>query len=261
MPSRGQPPPRFRASSNGVTHEGCVREVNEDNFLANDRLGLWTVADGMGGYSRGDYASAQIVQILQSIRTVWPNPKSLALDIVGRLEEANQDLLNEGRRNAGGTVGSTVACLAVFEDHALAIWCGDSRIYRLRRGMPIERVTKDHTVVQELVDIGELSEDEAESHPHAHVLTRGLGVESQFKPDFRQMTLRHGDRFLLCSDGLTRTVEEPRIAAMTERAPSAALATSALLEAALQAGAPDNVTVVTVDFEQLPAGRGMWGRG
>ena len=261
MPLRDQQPPRFKATSNGVTHEGCVREINEDNYLANDRLGLWTVADGMGGYSRGDFASAQIVQILQSIRTVWPNPKSLALDILGRLDEANLELLNEGRRNGGGTVGSTVACLAAFQDHALAIWCGDSRIYRLRRGMPIERVTRDHTVVQELVDIGELTEDEAESHPHAHVLTRGLGVEAELKPDFRQMTLRHGDRFLLCSDGLTRTVAESRIASMTERAPSPALATAALLEAALQAGAPDNVTVLTVDFEQAPSSRGLWGRG
>lgn len=241
--------PRFRAVSNGVSHEGCVRELNEDNYLADDRRGLWAVADGMGGYERGDYASSRVVELLAGVRTIWPTPKSLALDILSRLEDAHQDLLAEGGRARGGVVGSTVVCLCVFEDHALAIWCGDSRIYRWRRGEGLRRVTRDHTVVQELVDAGRLTPDEAEEHPQSHVLTRGLGVDGAYDPDLHQMELRRGDRFILCSDGLPRVVSEDRIAAIAARSSNPALCTSGLLEAALHEGAPDNVTVITVDMD------------
>lgn len=245
---RGQTP-TLRIQSHGLTHAGCVRELNEDNLLTDDRRGLWAVADGMGGYDHGDFASAAVIDNLRHVRmSSWPTPKSLALDVLGRLEDANHDLLREARRRGGGVIGSTVACLAVFGDHALAIWCGDSRIYRLRRGRAMIRITRDHTLVQELVEGGHLAEADAETHPEAHVLTRGLGVAEQFEPEFRQMTLQSGDRFILCSDGLTRTMAEERIEAIAVRASNPALTSTALLEAALQAGAPDNVTITTVDF-------------
>lgn len=241
--------PRFRADSSGVSHEGCVRELNEDNFLADDRRGLWAVADGMGGYERGDYASAKVVELLAGVRTIWPTPKSLALDILSRLSDAHEDLLAEGERSKGGVVGSTVVCLAMFEDHVLAIWCGDSRIYRMRSGEGLRRVTRDHTVVQELVEAGRLTEEEAEIHPQSHVLTRGLGVEGAYDPDLFQMELERGDRFILCSDGLPRVVSEERITSIAARSTSPALCTAGLLEAALHEGAPDNVTVTTVDID------------
>ncbi|MFK7944428.1 MAG: PP2C family serine/threonine-protein phosphatase [Paracoccaceae bacterium] len=226
-----------------------MRELNEDNYLADDRRGLWVVADGMGGYERGDYAAAKVVELLGGVRTIWPTPKSLALDILSRLEDAHVDLLAEGERARGGVVGSTVVCLAMYADHVLAIWCGDSRIYRLRRGDGLRRITRDHTIVQELVDAGRLAAEEAESHPESHVLTRGLGVEGAFDPDFQQLELRRGDRFILCSDGLPRVVGESYIAAIAERSTNPALCTASLLERALQEGAPDNVTVTTVDID------------
>lgn len=247
MPRRHHPPQRVQ--SHGVTHTGSVRELNEDNFFTDDRRGLWAVADGMGGYDHGDFASATVIENLSHVRvSSWPTPKSLALDVLGRLEDANSELLREARRRGGGVIGSTVACLAVFGDHMLTIWCGDSRVYRLRRGRPMLRVTRDHTVVQDLVESGHLTEEIAEHHPESHILTRGLGVAEQFEPELRQMVLNQGDRFILCSDGLTRTLPDDRIEAIARRASSPALASSALLEAALQAGAPDNVTVTTVDF-------------
>lgn len=245
--------PLFRGVSMGISHEGCVRELNEDNYLADDRRGLWAVADGMGGYERGDYASSRLVELLAGVRTIWPTPKSLALDILSRLEDAHADLLVEGERVQSGVVGSTVVCLAMFEDHAVAIWCGDSRIYRYRRGEGLRRVTRDHTVVQELVEAGRLAPEEAEDHPQSHVLTRGLGVDGAFDPDLQQMELRRGDRFVLCSDGLPRVVSESRIAGIVDRSSNAALCTSGLIEAALQEGAPDNVTVITVDIEHARA--------
>ena len=241
--------PRFQASSNGVSHEGCVRELNEDNFLSDERRGLWAVADGMGGYARGDYASAKVIGALRYVRTTWPTPKSLVLDILSRLEDAHQELVDAGKQTNAGIVGSTVACLAMFEDHVLAIWCGDSRIYRIRKGGRLERITRDHTVVQELIEAGRLSPAEAETHPESHVLTRGLGVEGRFEPDLEQLPLQRGDRFILCSDGLPRVIDDARIGAIAERSLSAPLTTAALLEASLQEGAPDNVTVTTVDFE------------
>lgn len=239
----------FRPVSSGISHEGCVRELNEDNFLCDERRGLWAVADGMGGYSRGDFASSKVIAALRYVRTTWPTPKSLVLDILSRLEDAHRDLVEAGQQTRSGIAGSTVACLAMFEGHVVVIWCGDSRIYRFRRGGRLERITRDHTVVQELVDAGRLDQADAESHPESHVLTRGLGVEGRFDPDFAQLALERGDRYILCSDGLPRVVDEARIAAIAERSGSAALTTAALLEVTLQEGAPDNVTVTTVDFE------------
>lgn len=227
---------------------GHVREINEDNLLTDDRRGIWAVADGMGGYTRGDVASKTVIDSLDHVRTTWSTPKSLALDVLSRLEEANQDLLAEGQRQGGAILGSTVTCLAVFDDHALAAWCGDSRIYRLRAQEPIQRISRDHSMVQELVDAGQLSEEEAETHPEAHVLTRGLGVEGRFGPEFRQMTLRREDRFILCSDGLTRCVPDDQISSIARSSSSPVMVTSKLMDAALREGAPDNVTVVTVDF-------------
>ncbi len=241
-------PPLFQRSSVGLTDRGGVRELNEDHLLTDDRRGLWAVADGMGGYARGDVASQLVIESLNHVRTTWSTPKSLALDVLSRLEEANQDLLNEAATSGAGMMGSTVACLAVFDDHALAAWCGDSRIYRLRSGAHIQRISRDHSMVQEMVDAGQLTEDEAEAHPEAHVLTRGLGVEGRFGPEFRQMTIQSGDRFVLCSDGLSRCVPDTGINAISGAAANPQVSSSRLMEAALDQGAPDNVTVVTVDF-------------
>ncbi|MEL6478031.1 MAG: protein phosphatase 2C domain-containing protein [Pseudomonadota bacterium] len=241
-------PSPLRATSVGLTHEGCVRDLNEDAVLTDDRRGLWGVADGMGGYALGDVASATVVGHLGYVRTAWPTARSLALDLVGRLEDANTELRALAAREGHRMIGSTVACLAVWGPYALALWCGDSRIYRLRDGRPIQRISQDHTLVQGLVDAGHLTEAEAESHPNAHVLTRGLGVSETFEPDFRQMSLMAGDRFILCSDGLSRVLPDIRIEAISWSARSPGLACMALLEAALHAGGPDNVTIAVIDF-------------
>lgn len=245
----------FRGVSDGVTHEGCVRMVNEDNFFIDDRLRVWAVADGMGGHYRGDLASATVMEALRHVRNTWPNPKSLALDILSRLEDAHREMVSAGERMGGGVVGSTVACLTLFGDRALLVWCGDSRIYLLRRGEKLRRVTRDHTVVQDMLDAGRLLPHEVDSHQMSHVLTRGLGIEGRFEPDFEQVTVRSGDRFLICSDGLTAILDDEQIAAIAARARGTALSTSALLEAALKAGAPDNVAVVTVDLHEVTQAR------
>lgn len=234
--------------SAGRTDAGKVRDHNEDSFLADDGRGVWAVSDGMGGHAGGAEASRSVIMHLSHVRTGWPTPRALALDVVGRLEDAHAAIQRASAAAGQGAAGATVCCLAVYGRHALLAWCGDSRIYRLHPAEGLRRVTHDHTVVQGLVDEGRIAPEDAETHPHAHVLTRAVGATPRLGLDFNQLTLRPGDRFLLCSDGLTRPVPEALIGAdlSARRTPQAAC--DALIDRALEAGAPDNVTVVVVDF-------------
>ena len=234
--------------SNGATHPGCVRELNEDNAYLNDDAEIWAVADGMGGHARGDYASAIVVEYLQKVRSNWPSPRSLTLDIEDRLEEANAHLRSEASRQDVENIGATVVCLAKFGDHALIVWAGDSRVYLQRGRGDLKQVTRDHTIVQDLIDAGRLDPAEAEAHPMSSVITRAVGAEDQLTLDYAQLRLMSGDRLLLCSDGLTRIVGEPTIARVLERRRSRFQAADALIELTLEAGAPDNVTVFIVDI-------------
>ena len=244
MNAMSQPPAR----SAGDTHPGLVRSHNEDSFIIDDRRRLWAVADGMGGHAAGDEASSAIVNALNHVRMIWNTPRALADDVIARIEDAHHAIRRESDRLGRGPAGATLACLTAFGPHALIAWCGDSRVYRRRGRGPLERLTRDHTMVQTLIDEGRLAEEAAESHPQAHVLTRAVGAADALALDFRQVDILSGDRFLLCSDGLTRPVPEPEIQAALDDAAGARAGVEALLRRALDAGAPDNVTVVLVDF-------------
>lgn len=242
LPGPGQP---LRRASAALTHPGLVRTHNEDSLLADDRRGLWAVADGMGGHAGGAEASRIVVESLARVRTLWADPRALANDIIARLEEAHA--LIRGA-SAGGLSGSTVVCLAVHGVHALAVWCGDSRIYRHRPREPLHRVTRDHSVVQELIDAGRLDEADREQHPQAHVLTRAVGAMPLLGLDFGQLDIRPGDRFLLCSDGLTRPVPEAELAAALAGGLGPRALCERLVATVLERGGPDNVSLVIVDF-------------
>jgi serine/threonine protein phosphatase PrpC len=241
----------LRVRSWGDTNPGLRRSVNEDNLLVDDRRRLWAVADGMGGHAAGDEASATIMRALGYVRAGWPTARALANDVIDRIEDADRLIKAETARLDRGQAGSTVCCLAAFGQHALIAWCGDSRVYRRRAGRPapLERLTRDHTVVQELVDEGRLAEADAESHPQAHVLTRAVGAMDRLELDYRQIDIQRGERYLLCSDGLSRVVPEAEIEAALTRHKDVRAGVAALIDAALAAGAPDNVTVVLVDFD------------
>lgn len=237
----------LRAHSGAASHRGLVRELNEDCCVTYDDRGLWAVADGMGGHARGDIASGEAIHYLGFVRGDWPGPAALGEDIRDRLEDANRKLLKLAAEAGAGPIATTVVCAALFGGHALIAWAGDSRAYLLRAGAPIRRLTRDHSQVQELIDAGRLDPEAAEAHPLAHVVTRAIGVEEPARVEFAEVALRPGDRLLLCSDGLTRTTPDAGIAALSALHRDPIGFAGALIDAALEAGGPDNVTAVAVD--------------
>lgn len=237
------PPSRFEAGA--ASHRGCVREENEDAFLSRPDLGLWVVADGMGGHAGGRYASTLLVDVLGRI----PPPRSAA-DLLGDCEDCLIQVnwrLNGLGEAQGSTIGTTVAALLAFEGHYACIWSGDSRIYRLRQGELLQ-VSKDHTEVQDLIDAGVMTAEEARRSPRRNVVTRAIGAAAAPELDMTQGLLAPGDCFLLCSDGLTGHVLEPEIRAALLTG-SAQAACDGLVALTLDRGAADNVTVVVMRYQ------------
>ncbi len=233
----------FRFETGAVTHQGCVRDHNEDGFLVLPERGLWLVADGMGGHYGGEFASSAIVSHLESIGRASSAP-DLQARFVDRISAANAAIQQHSRESHGVTIGATVAALLAYENHFACVWSGDSRIYLLRDGQ-LSQVSRDHTEVQDLLDSGAITAEQAENWPRRNVITRAIGVRPEVQLDHIYGTLRDRDRFLLCSDGLTGHVEDAEIRdALSGRSPQAAC--EALLGLTLERGASDNVTVVVV---------------
>lgn len=223
----------------GRSHVGCVRTLNEDAFIECKERGLWAVADGMGGHHAGEVASAAVVDALERAPA-----NSNALQVAMRA--TNEALLERGRE-LGGPVGSTVAVLTVEHETYSCHWAGDSRIY-LYRDHHLRQLTRDHSYVQELVDAGVVTPEEARSHPRRHVITRAVGAAPVLELEQMSGALKCGDRFLICSDGLSSVVSDREIADHMRRAPLEQGAEK-LIGLALARGAPDNVTVVLVNAE------------
>ena len=238
--TRVPPPPRAApATGAGLTHAGRVREANEDAILIDPTGALWAVADGMGGYGNGALAADITIAALSGLP-----PDTPPAGLVSALEAANAEVRR--RAAAGlGQMGATVVAALVAGAAASIAWVGDSRAYRLTGGR-LARLTRDHSLVQELVDRGALDPAAAETDPRAHIVTRAIGAEDRLEVALTATPLTPGDRLLLCSDGLGKCLADAEIAALVaaETAPEAACA--ALLAAALERGAPDNVSVIVV---------------
>lgn len=228
-----------------ATHVGHVRKVNEDAFLDAREHSLWVVADGMGGHSRGDRASQSIIEQLDGF-TSADDPSDSIAELRRCFDAANR-LCREAAR--GSVMGSTVAALYLHQDRAHVLWAGDSRIYRIR-ATDCTQLTDDHSLVQELHRLGELTAEEAENHPSSNVITRAVGVSDELDLQLRQVDLMPGDRFLICSDGLFKDVRPTEIHENLMK-PSPRQALDALMTLALRRGGTDNVTgiVVQVPFE------------
>lgn len=229
--------------SSYATDVGCKRRINEDAVLARPDDGFWAVADGMGGHAAGDVASTAIVHALGS--TQRPDQFSGFVDKVeDTLIDVNAQLRDYSRQElAGRTVGSTVVTLMLDETVGCCLWAGDSRLYR-RRGPELVRLSRDHSAVQELVENGVISQDEADHHPQSNVITRAVGGADVLCLDAVLFHPQPGDVYLLCSDGLYNEVSAAEIAEClvlpVERA------TQSLLDLALERGARDNVSLVVV---------------
>lgn len=236
----------FRLEAFGLSVVGKVRPRNEDALAVIPSMGLVVVADGMGGAPGGDVASAVAVQGV--VRAVLEGR-----NLREAVEEANGQILRvaEERRELRG-MGSTLTVLRV--DTAAGRFdlahVGDCRAYRLRGG-ELLRLTRDHTLVEEWVLRGILDPEEARHHPLSHVLHRVLGVEEKVKVDVLEGAVEVGDRFLLCSDGLVKVLEEPELQGWLVRAwgPHLKKAVEGMVEEGLQRGAPDNITVAVLGLE------------
>jgi serine/threonine protein phosphatase PrpC len=244
----------FQWRSVSSSHVGTVRKVNEDSVLERPEIGLWVVADGMGGHAAGDVASSMIVESLQGIRA--PSDEAAFLeDIERRLQRINTQLLHYAAEHVpGGVMGSTVAAFASYRTKALCLWAGDSRIYRLRGG-ELERLTRDHSQVEDLISLGIIRREDAEHHPESNIITRAVGATPDLAIDQRVGELRAQDTYLICSDGLTAVVKDAELGPLMEQS-DCEEAVSALLHLALVRGARDNVTLVIIKIEDKAQGPG-----
>jgi protein phosphatase/serine/threonine-protein phosphatase Stp1 len=227
-----------------ATHPGAVRTRNEDACVDRPDIGLWAVADGAGGHGAGDVASRAVAEALEAIPPGLSAAELLA-QVRLRLSAVHAALQEDAaRQGPGRLLASTVVVMLARGDHFACLWAGDSRAYLLREGL-LRRVTKDHSLVQELVDAGTISEPEAESHPQANIITRAVGGHGELVLDKISGRIAPGDRFLLCSDGLFKTLGEDEIGALLAVGADAV----ALVQAAVERGARDNVSAVVLRGE------------
>jgi serine/threonine protein phosphatase PrpC len=226
------------------THVGLRRKINEDAMLAVPERGLWAVADGMGGHDAGEVASTMVVDALRCLPPAR-GADELAHAAVAALRQVNGELIalaRSGDGNGKRTIGTTVVGLAVGEADFRCFWAGDSRAYQLS-GDAFRRLTRDHSLVQEMVDAGMLTAEEAESHESSNLITRAVGAADTIEIEMVRGDARAGDLFLLASDGLTGVVSDDELAAELKHA-APDVAADRLIEMVLARGAPDNVSLI-----------------
>lgn len=236
----------------GITHVGKVRSTNEDQFVAD--LPVFLVADGMGGHECGDVASALVADAFQSL---------VGRDIVA-IDDVEQTVIDANfavRRAAASrrserAMGTTLVALVLVGGQGIERWVavnvGDSRLYRFSAGVLVQ-ITTDHSVVQEMVAAGSITESEARTHPERNVVTRAMGISEGIVADFALLDVRDGDRFLLCSDGVYGELADEQLRVLLARTGGPAQAAQVVVDAVLRSEARDNLTVVVVDV--LESGR------
>jgi len=238
--------PAFRMETLAATHPGLVRRVNEDCHSQRGQEGLVVVADGMGGHANGDWASQAVVHALDSA-AIPPGFRDAVQVVADGIHSANRRIWAESQRRQQ-QMGSTVVALLIGEGCFAALWVGDSRIYLLRDGN-LHLITRDHSQVQVLVDRGVITAEEAKHHPRGHVLARAIGVGARLQVDVVTDEVQAGDLFLLCSDGLTAVLDEDKLASTLCRTDQQG-AIDRLIDATLEGGAPDNVTVILAGIQE-----------
>lgn len=228
----------------GATDIGTVRPLNEDAFSSQPEIGLWTVADGMGGHDAGSVASQLIVNSLQKL-TVINNLDTFVNNIEDSIIEANLQLLAYSKEQLNGRIiGSTFVSLLIKGSVGVCLWAGDSRLYRYRHNK-LTAITEDHSHVAELIKQGLISSQEAAIHPERNVITRAVGTSDRIDVDIEVFELNVGDQFLLCSDGLYNAVcDLDMVNCLNEHRLENAV--SKLIQTALENKASDNVSVIVV---------------
>jgi protein phosphatase len=229
-----------------ATHVGKVRLRNEDSYFTRPESGIWAVADGMGGHEAGDLASQTVIEVLKSIQAASSAGELLSL-CTSRIFEANSRLKEMGQQRGGVIIGTTVTVLLTFDGYFACLWAGDSRMYIVRQGK-ISQVSRDHTEVQELLTAGTITPKEVETLAISNVITRAIGVIASPELEVATGVLHPGDVFVICTDGLTRHLEDDEILRYTT-AHMSQEACDRLIMLTLERGAVDNVTIIVVRYE------------
>lgn len=235
-----------------ATDTGRRRTANEDSLIAASPL--FVVADGMGGHSAGDLASAAVVQRLAEVVVsdfVQPRTVERALE---RATDDIGEIADDSEVGVGTTVTGAMLTLQDDDPYFAVFNIGDSRVYAFERN-ELAQVTVDHSVVQELLQAGALTRDEAEHHPDSNIITRAVGFHATPTPDYWMLPLRAGLRLLVCSDGLSKELSDERIRLHLAAAMNPAETAGALVDAALAAGGRDNITTIVVDVLAAPEHR------
>ena len=252
-----------KVSSAILSHPGLRREANEDTVCARPDLGLFLVADGMGGHAAGEVASRVAAQSIEAfindtrdadVNTTWPFPYNTALSLDGNRLTAAFKLANRRITQAMQedetlrTMATTAAALLINKGTPVVAHVCDSRLYRYRNGTLLQ-ITQDHSWVNEQVRAGVLTETDAKSHPWRHVVTRALSGGEDPDVEITDVEIKDGDRLLICSDGLSGVVPLERLAEILGRKEPLDKTCQDLIDAANQAGGPDNVTVAVLQVE------------
>ena len=243
-------PISFQISSNGVTDTGRVRDKNEDSILVHADENVWIVADGMGGHHAGDFASQTITNNLSLFKQHASLDDSILL-LEENILNSNSIIRKKSfKLGRSATIGSTVVCVYIWNNLLFTFWAGDSRLYRYRDGK-LERLTEDHSYVEELVRMGKIEAREAEEHPAANVVLKAVGIDDNLCLDFEYFEVEQDDIYIICSDGLYKDLEETEITPIIESNPeNMAELSQSLLTASLDAGGTDNTSIITLKMCQ-----------
>jgi len=242
----------IRWQSYGATTRGKYRKINEDAYLERAQIGLWAVADGMGGHSAGDVASKAVIEGLLNL-TATGHLESYTAYAIQCLRTVNADLIEMADRfDDRRIIGTTVVVMLAVGKQCAAIWAGDSRLYQLRDGT-LTQLTCDHSLANELSQEGIFAGEEGDTQKMGNVVTRALGANPELSFDVVNFETRPGDLYLLCSDGLIKEVQHQEIADIMAQG-RCREAARALIDLALERGARDNVTVVVARAGQIGAG-------
>ena len=234
----------MRITAYAASDVGRHREINEDNLFSGSTV--FAVADGMGGHAAGEVASEAALQPIAELDGAqFEDERAATAALRSAVEAANRTVVSQAKAdpNLAG-MGTTLTAVLLREGRLHLAHVGDSRAYLLRHGEDINQLTTDHTLVEQLVQDGRLSRDEVASHPQRSVITRAIGVDTTVDVDTLEQVLEPGDQIVLCSDGLSGPVSDPEIADLLLSEPDGHRAVQQLIQAANDAGGPDNITVV-----------------
>jgi protein phosphatase len=252
----------MRITSCGITDVGVKRTNNEDNYLINDELNLFVVCDGMGGHNGGEFASAIAVNTVEEVMSALEIAPDTEADQEDSAIELMRERLRYAIRLAGKRIhakaaaepayhgmGTTCCVLLVDGKNAFVAHVGDSRAYVIRDGR-IEQLTEDHSLVNERIRAGLLTPDQAKTHKHKNIITRSLGYNDEVEIDIQVKAVRRGDRYLLCSDGLSNLVEPAEMGEIV-RSLGPGEAARQLVHVACERGGDDNVTAIVARVDDV----------